>query len=62
MLNAVNQAIKGCVGTEDGAEIKYTEASDSTAGKVTITYEGTEVATGTVSTKGTFTWDASSED
>ena len=61
MLNAVNQAIKGCVGTEDGAEIKYTEASDSTAGKVTITYEGTEVATGTVSTKGTFTRDASSE-
>ena len=58
MLNAVNEAVKACVGTEDGASVAYTEASASSAGKVTITYDGTTVATGSVSTTGTFSWDA----
>ena len=63
MLNLVNAAINECEGTEDGAKIEYTtEASTSTEGKVTITYENNQVATGTVTTKGVFSWDTASED
>ena len=51
MLDRVEAALTDCEGTVDGARIDYDNK------KLTITFDGEEVATGTVDSEGSFSWD-----